>query len=190
MKPLSLCLACLFLARVCEAQLRPPDEPPTNEEIARYFEVMHVRDSMKNVLESAARETRQLVHEQIKKEAPNATPEFKTQVDGLLALDDTAKNIIVDEMLMNMVPVYQKHFARGDLAALLAFYDTPTGQKLLKEIPAVTQESMQATYSLMEKKMNGIMQKVHEQIVQTQKEAKPKSDQPAAPSTPPAPSPK
>lgn len=191
MKPLSLFLACFF-ATVCVAQQNPPDRPPSKEEIAKYFEVMHVRESMKSILESVAKETKQLIHEQLKREAPNATPEFVAQVDGMLALDDATKNHLVEDMLTNMVPVYQKHLAKGDLAALLAFYDTPTGQRLLKEVPAVTQESMQATQVLMQRKTDAIMQQVHEQIVKIEKEAKPKTGQPAAPSTPaasPAPGP-
>ena len=186
MKPLALRLACVLLATVCGAQ-NPADQPPTKDEIAKYFEVMHVRESMKSVLESVSKETKQLIHEQLKREAPNAAPEFNAQVDGMLVLDAATRKQLVEEMLANIVPVYQKHFAKGDLAALLAFYDTPTGQRLLKEIPAVTQESMQATQVLMQRKTNAMMQQVHEQIVKTQKEAKPKTDQPAAPLTPSAP---
>jgi uncharacterized protein len=184
MKPLSPWLACVFFATVCVAQQNPADRPPTKEEIAKYFEIMHVRESMKSILESVAKETEQLIHQQLNREAPNATPEFNAQVEGMLALDDARKNQLVEDMLANMVPVYQKHFAKGDLAALLAFYDTPTGQRLLKEVPAVTQESMEATQVLMQRKTNAIIQRVHEQILKTQREGKPKTDEPAAPSTP------
>ncbi len=186
MKPLWLLLACVFLATVCVAQPNPADRPPTQEEIAKYFEIMHVRESMKSILESVAKETKELIHEQLNREAPNGTPEFNAQVDGMLALDGATKNQLVEEMLANMVPVHQKHFAKGDLAALLAFYDTPMGQRLLREVPAVTQESMRATQVFMQRKTNAIMQQVHEQIDKIQKEAKAKTDQPAAPSKPPA----
>jgi uncharacterized protein len=189
MKPLSLFLACLFLATVGGTQQTPADAP-SKEEVAKYLEVMRVRDNMKFILESVAKETRQLVREQLKREAPDATREFNAQIEGMLVLDNNAKNILVEEMLANMVPVYQKHFAKGDLAALLAFYNTPIGQKLVKEIPIVTQESIEATQALMQRKTNSILQQVHEQIGKMQKETKPKADQPAAPSTPPAPSPK
>jgi len=189
MKPLWLFLTCLFLATVCEAQQKPADTPPTKEEIAKYFEVMHVRDSMKYVLESVTKETSELVHEQLKREAPDATPEFNAQVDGMLVLDDPTKGVLIEEMLANMVPVYQKHFSKGDLAALLAFYNTPVGQRLIKEVPAVTEESMQATQVLMQRKTNAIMQQVHERILKTQKETKPKTAQPASTATPPAPAP-
>jgi hypothetical protein len=186
MKTLSLLLVCMFLATVCVAQQSPADRPPTKQEIAKYFEIMHVREGMKSILESVAKETKQLIHEQLKREAPNGIPEFNAQVDAMLALDGATENQLVEEMLTNIVPVYQKHFAKGDLAALLAFYDTPRGQRLRREVPTVTQESMQATQVFMQRKTNAIMQQVHEQIIKIQKEAKPKTDQPAAPSTPPA----
>ncbi len=33
-----------------------------------------------------------------------------------------------DDFLESMVPVYQKHFPKGDVDTLMAFYSTPTGQ--------------------------------------------------------------
>lgn len=32
-----------------------------------------------------------------------------------------------------MVTVYQKHFTKSDVEALIGFYSSPTGQKMLRE---------------------------------------------------------
>ena len=43
-----------------------------------------------------------------------------------------------------LTDVYERHFSSDELRQLIAFYQTPIGQKLTAELPAVTQESMQA----------------------------------------------
>jgi hypothetical protein len=60
------------------------------------------------------------------------------------------------------------------------FYASPTGQKMMHEMPALTTESMQASYARMQKQMDAITQKA-EQIVKEDQE-QPKS----APATPPS----
>jgi hypothetical protein len=45
--------------------------------------------------------------------------------------------------LMNMlIRVYDKYLTEEDLDALIAFYSTDTGQKIIKFLPEITKESM------------------------------------------------
>ena len=43
-----------------------------------------------------------------------------------------------------VVDVYERHFTSDELRQLIAFYQTPIGQKMITELPAVMQESTQA----------------------------------------------
>jgi hypothetical protein len=43
-----------------------------------------------------------------------------------------------------MIDVYDRHFTTDDVRAVLAFYDTPAGAKLLRETPLLMQEMMAA----------------------------------------------
>lgn len=43
-----------------------------------------------------------------------------------------------------IVPVYDRHFSSAELRELISFYQSPVGQKMITELPAVTQESMEA----------------------------------------------
>ncbi|MBH0027575.1 DUF2059 domain-containing protein [Pseudoalteromonas sp. SWN29] len=52
-----------------------------------------------------------------------------------------------------MVNVYDKHFNEQEIADMLAFYKTDTGQKILAKMPVVMQESMQMSQSLMQDAM-------------------------------------
>jgi hypothetical protein len=58
--------------------------------------------------------------------------------------NDFRAGIHTDEMTAMLVPIYDKHFSEDEIRELNTFYQTPLGQKLLKELPNVTQESMNA----------------------------------------------
>lgn len=80
-----------------------------------------------------------------------------------------------------MVPVYQKHLTKGDVAALTAFYSTPTGQKMLKELPQISAEAMQAVMPIIQKMTAKTMEQVREQIAQLQKQSEENSNKPSQP---------
>ncbi|GAA0918840.1 DUF2059 domain-containing protein [Luteibacter anthropi] len=48
-----------------------------------------------------------------------------------------------NQLIGRMVPVYQKHFTDKEIDELLKFYSTPTGQKVIREMPATMAEGMQ-----------------------------------------------
>ena len=74
-----------------------------------------------------------------------------------------------------MVPVYQKHLTKGDVEALVAFYSTPTGQKLIKEMPQILAESMQNMMPVLRKQIDTLNQRVQEDIAAMIKESDGKS---------------
>ena len=43
-----------------------------------------------------------------------------------------------------VVPIYDKHLTHADIKALIQFYQSPVGKKLIKVLPQITQESMAA----------------------------------------------
>ena len=157
---------CLLSATACAAQQAAADQPASKEDIERYLEVMHTRDLMKSMMDLTSKQMRQIVHEQVQK-TPNLPPDFEEEMNK--KSDEMLKNFPMEEFLQAMVPVYQKHFTKGDIEALVAFYSGPTGQKLLKELPAITQEAMQASSGVMRKFMDQAMRQVQEQIAPLQK---------------------
>jgi hypothetical protein len=60
---------------------------------------------------------------------------------------------------------------------MVAFYSTPTGQKVLRELPATMAEGMQAMQPIIQKRMNGMMERVQQEVAQTVKDSKIKSGQ-------------
>ncbi len=46
-----------------------------------------------------------------------------------------------------VIPIYAKYFTDEEIKALIAFYSTPLGQKVIATLPAVMQESMEVGQS-------------------------------------------
>jgi hypothetical protein len=63
-------------------------------------------------------------------------------------------------MMQAMVPAYQKHLTKGDIDNLVAFYSTPTGEKLLRDMPAIMAESMQDMMPIILKYSDSVKQKL------------------------------
>jgi hypothetical protein len=122
----------------------------------------------------------QMIHEQYEKEKDKLPADFEARINKVM--DDYLKNFPWDEILQSMVPVYQRHFTKGDVDQLVAFYSTPTGQKLVRELPAISAESMQAMMPIMRQKMDTMTRDVQQQVADMikQSEMKPGQNPPSS----------
>jgi hypothetical protein len=181
MKHLRLSLAVIFLVSASFAQQpvpAPGDAPATKEDIQHLFEVMQIHQQMRQVMDAMMKQQTAMIHETLKKRYPQTSPEKIARADQMIA--ETMKDMPMDAMLDDMIPIYQRHFSKTDIDAMSTFYASPTGQKMMHEMPALTTESMQASYARMQKQMDAITQKA-EQIVKEDQE-KPQSAPTTAPS--------
>jgi hypothetical protein len=160
-------LVSLLLASISFAQQSPADAPASKEDIEKYLDTMHARDLMKSTLDAVTKQMHQMIHEETKKQ-PNLPADFEARMDKMM--DDMFKNFPTDDLLQAMIPAYQKHLTKGDVDSLTAFYSTPTGQKILKEMPAMTAEAMQASSGILQKMIAQAQDRVQTEIAQMQKE--------------------
>jgi hypothetical protein len=173
-----LVLLALILATACTTlgQQAAVDTSASREDIRRLFDVMHIRDQMKQIMDQVLEQMKTLNHEQIKKHNPDVTDEEIAKLDAMSG--QFLKDLPIDEMLDDMVPVYQRHLTKADVDAMVGFYSSPTGQKILTEMPAMTAEGMQAMQPRMRKMMDDVsekMEKMAKEEAQKQK-AKAHSD--------------
>ena len=179
MKPFRFSLVLLLLAATATfaQQAAPGHAPASKEDIQHLFDVMQIHQQMRQVMDAMMKQQSAMIHETLKKRYPQTSPEKIARADQLIA--ETMKDMPMDAMLDDMIPIYQRHFSKTDIDAMSTFYGSPTGQKMMREMPQLTTESMQASYARMQKQMDTITQKA-EQIV--------KEDQ-DKPKTAPVPSP-
>jgi hypothetical protein len=180
MKRILLALtACLTFSLTGLAQQSPADSPATKEDIERYLEVTHSRDLMKQMMDVMAKNVRGMAHDQLAKDRAGLPPDAEGRMNK--RTDELLKSLPLEEMLQAMIPVYQKHWTKGDVDNMIAFYATPTGQKLLKDMPQTMAEAMQAMRPVMERYMETTKQQIEQEVAQLKKEHKNGQGKPAAP---------
>jgi hypothetical protein len=161
---MALCTASWAQHRRIAERKPAPDEPPTKEEVEKYFTVMHIRENMQAMMDTMTKQSYQMVHDEIVKSGAPLPANFEERMDKLM--DSMMKDFPVDTLIEAIVPVFQSHFTKDDLIAITDFYSKPVGQKLLKEQPELTQESMRVSYSLMQQRMESMREQVQTEIGQ------------------------
>ncbi len=164
------------------------DAPASREDIQRYLDAMDTPEMMKKMMTAMTQQMHRIVHEQVQKQS-KLPADFEAREDKIM--DDMFKDFPVQELIDVMIPVYQKHFTKGDVDGLVAFYSSPTGKKVLKEMPAIMSESMQSASGVVQKLMADANERVKIQIAEEIKKddagAGTKKD--AAPAAAPTPTP-
>jgi hypothetical protein len=180
MKPRLALLGCLVCFATCALGAQPSpnaETPATREDILRMFKIMNIEVQTRQVMDQVMQQMRSASREQIKKRRPEVTEEELSGMDK--ESEEIAKSFPVNELLQDMIPVYQKHLNRTDVDAIIAFYSSPTGQKMLREMPVMTSEAMQAAYPRMQKNLDAIMKRMDEKASERQRKTVPA--QPASP---------
>lgn len=105
--------------------------------------------------------------------AETQAPESKKAVlESYQAKADATLNKVVgwDKLEPEMVKLYTKGFSETELNELIAFYKSPLGQKVLKQMPALFSESMKMTQS----KLEPVVPQINQLLEQMTKELAPK----------------
>lgn len=151
MKRWLIALACLafgFSGSV-STLAQTADEPASKDDVILYLRTMRSHDMFQRIMEVQSQNMQQLFRDQLLKEKGSVPPEFDTRFKK--AMDDLVKGMPIDEITQAMIPAYQTHFTKSDIAAMNTFYSSPVGQKVLQELPVVMQEGSQAAMPIMSK---------------------------------------
>lgn len=152
----------LLLTTSALAQQTGVDTPATRDDVLQLFSVMNIKQQMRAIMDSMMQQQKSLVHDMARRKNPNVTTEELGRVDRIM--DESVKDFPIEGILDDMVPVYQKHLTSADVSAMSAFYSSPTGQKLLREMPAMTSEAMQASYGRLQKQMEAVAERAENAI--------------------------
>jgi len=170
-----LVFVCTF-SFVAVAQTRPADDTtPSKEEVLKFLDILRVKSQLTLYFDGVAKQAKLGAEEGFKHKVPDATPAQLAEVDNFA--EKLFQGMPIDEMVDAMVPIYQKHLSREDIGAILAFYSSPVGQKLLREQPAMMQEGMKVGGEIGRRRLETMMQQMDEFITkmaqQQKKETKP-----------------
>jgi len=85
-----------------------------------------------------------MVFKAIKPAIVQNRPDVDRDFDALLPVLQQKMTARVNDLMEAVVVIYSSNFSAQELRDLTAFYQTPTGQKLLQKTPAVAQQTMLA----------------------------------------------
>ena len=166
----SLLCACLLALSLCagaQTTVSIAPDAASKEDVKKLFDVMASHEQMDQMMRQVFAQMRSLDRERMKKQRPDITEAELARIDS--ASEDLIKKLPVDEMLNDMVPIYQRHFTKSEIDALVVFYSSPPGQKFLHEMPAVTAETMRAVYPRIQKEVDAALKRADEKRDSPQK---------------------
>jgi hypothetical protein len=130
----------------------------SKEDVQKLFDVMASRNQVRQILDQMFAQMRAINRQEMKKKYPAITEEEMARAER--GSEELIRNFPIDEMLSDMVPVYQRHFTKTEIDGLTAFYSSPVGQKFLHEMPAVTAETMQTAMPRIQATVDAALKKV------------------------------
>jgi uncharacterized protein len=147
--------------------------PASREDVERYLQVANSQDMVKKLMGTITQSMQQLNHQQCQRHKNEVPANCESKLNAVT--DDLLNKMPIDEMMQATIPAYQKHLTKGDVDNLVAFYATPTGQKLLREMPSMLADAMQDMMPVMNKYMETVQSRIQKEtdamIAQSKKSA-------------------
>ena len=159
-----------------------PADAPSREQVLQLFDLMQIKKLTQTMMQTVRQQVEAMGNQIFHDTMPNPTPEQQKFMQDLMSstITEVMGSFPIDEMLDTMVPVYQRHLTKSDLEAVIAFYSSPVGQKLLHEQPQMVQESMQAMAPIQERMIRNMMDKFQAKVLNSIEEEQKKEKKKAA----------
>lgn len=145
-------------------------EKPSAAQVMKLLDMLQIRDSLQITLDAMKAQMKNGSAEMVREKIPSPTPDQMKAINNIV--DEAFAEISMDDMIRDIVPIYQKHLTRSDVSALIAFYSSPVGQKLRREQGAMMRESMEATSAGQRQKMEALLAKVEIRLQQLVEQSK------------------
>ncbi|MFY9681741.1 MAG: DUF2059 domain-containing protein [Candidatus Sulfotelmatobacter sp.] len=157
---LGVCVISFCMGAGAQTTVSIAPDAASKEDVQKLFDVMASRDQMAQMMQKVFAQMRTLNRDEIKKRHPDITAAQLASMDR--QSEELLKNFPLDEMLSDMIPVYQRHFTKTEIDSFTSFFSSPVGQKYLHEIPAVTAETMRAVYPRIEAEVDALLKRAEE----------------------------
>lgn len=122
--------------------------PATDAQIDRLLEVMRARQLVEGMLPQMEAMQQQMVEQM--SAGQSLTAEQKKDVEGVLSRTHQRMREVLS--WKNLQPlyrdIYRQTFTGEDMDALIGFYSSPAGQKLLEKMPQLMQNTMGAVQKM------------------------------------------
>jgi hypothetical protein len=134
---------------------------------------MHSRDLINKMMEAMLKPMHQMMHDQYMKDKDKLPADFETRMNRII--DDMLREMPWEEIIQAEMPAFQKHLTKGDIDSIVAFYSSPSGQKLLREMPEIMAESMQSMMPIIQRYVERMNTRVQVEPAELLKESRKKA---------------
>jgi len=147
--------------------------PQANAAVKELLDAMDVRKMMTASFAEMEKALPQMMRAQMTaviNSDPGADAEKKkaalAKVEQVLPVASQAINrmfkdpALIDEMMVEIAPLYARNYTVAELKELTAFYRTPLGRKMMALSPRLSAESMAIGQRIVAPRLNGLMQEV------------------------------
>ncbi len=150
-----------------------PSNVATRQQIMKLLELLQVPDSLAMTMDAMKEQMKVGALQMFREKVNSPSPAQVKSVDDIV--DEEFKKIGMEDLIEDVVPIYQKHLTRSDVEAVIKFYSSPVGQKIRHEQPAMARESLQATSAGQRSKMELLLAKLDLRIDQLARSAENKA---------------
>ena len=153
----------LALALMLASPLAALAAPPSDAQVARLLEVMRARQTVETMLPQIEASQRQMVDQMMA--GREMAPAERQRLDQVLGRSSAQlrKALSWEKLEPIYLDIYRQTFDGQDTDALIAFYASPTGQRLLDKMPALMQNTMTAMQTLGVPMMQELQQDIEAQ---------------------------
>ncbi len=168
-------MLCVAFAGTAAAQQPAANAPASKADVERLLQVMHMQQTMVKMAKAMSGPMHKMIHEEYlkDKEKCKLPADFEARMNEIL--DQSMQSVPWQKMIQEIVPVYQRHFTKADIDGLIAFYSGPTGQKFMREAPAISAETMQVTMPIMLARNTELIKRVKQEFQKFKKNSNQKS---------------
>jgi len=118
----------------------PQIDPAKDADIRALIELVGARDQIQDSITTSAEQYR----EKLLATVPNND---KGQAFVNSVISEYEKNYDLDDVIRQLVAIFDKHYTDDEIKGLLQFYGTPFGQKVAAEQPKIAREAQEAMRS-------------------------------------------
>ena len=144
-----LLLALLLFASFAVSPAHAAETPVDDARLERLLEVTRSRAMLDGMLPQIEASQRQMVAQMLA--GQELDDDQRARLDAILARSSAAmRQALTWEKLEPVYfDIYRRTFSAEDIDAIIAFYETPAGQRMLDRMPTLMQHTMEAMQGLM-----------------------------------------
>ena len=165
----------------------PADQQPTQEQLAKLFEVLHIREQLASVSKMMPALIEQQIAAQAKqtqKDHPGRQHLTEEQQQAIAKVTSKYMERVLNlypssEMIADMGALYQKHLSSSDVDDMIGFYTSPAGQHLLAMQPVIMKEFTPTVMQRIQERSRPLIEEMSKEIEAITKPQTPSANKPA-----------